>query len=134
MGRFDELRAAYETLISSQLNDDDEASVQELISLLATKVKQLGAKVLKSSLSPEPAADDDEGTASSTPPVPNDSSNEDASGEKAVADAHEAFLAEEEAKVQAGKAGEALDGGDDASCEHEGSHGSAAEQDRVLGG
>ena len=89
MGRFDELRAAYETLISSQLNDDDEASVQELISLLATKVKQLGAKVLKSSLSPEPAADDDEGTASSTPPVPNDSSNEDASGEKAVADAHE---------------------------------------------
>ncbi len=87
--------------------------MQELISLLATKVKQLGAKVLKSSLSPEPAADDDEGTASSTPPVPNDSSNEDASGEKAVADAHEAFLAEEEAKVQAGKAGEALDGGDE---------------------
>merc|ERR1711991_474986 len=52
MGRFDQLRTAYEALITCQLSSDDEAAVHEIISILSEKVKQVGLKAKSLSLEP----------------------------------------------------------------------------------
>ena len=50
MGRFDQLRTAYETLITCELSSDDEAAVYEIISILSEKVKRVDLKAKSLSL------------------------------------------------------------------------------------
>ena len=108
MGRFDELRGTYEALITSQLSPDDEASVHEIISMLAARVKQLGVKVLNASLSSKPA-DEAEAVPAAEPATEEQKagtpSNAESSKDNAAADTHEIPAAGEEATGEAQEAG-----------------------------